>query len=1684
MADLNKLIKVRGGVRSIFTKIHERITKLDKDTEEFEKGFVQLGHLNSRLETLNDEILDLIDEDEDIESEIENASLYTSKFLLIKRKVDCKDDRYQDNSKGRKKLNVRLPEIKMPTFDGDCLQFISFLELFTNCIDARNDISDIEKFSYLKNLLKGEAARAIEGLAIVSANYQNALDILVKRFGSKSKIISAHVQELLQLPVLQSVNGGGLRSLCDHIEVHVRALTTMGVAAEEYSCFLVQIVLSRLPKSLRLGWARQKESENLKVTELMEFLHGEAKAQENSLVNDQSHSGAQSSITSVRSNKKSNRYGSTSTFTMNNATTSVACHKCLEQHYLNRCPQFLNLSVEDRKRFIRDKNLCYRCFGNHLVGSCKSNFGCMTCHSKYHHSLLHFNRESKMCHTSTSRRDEASSDEIVNVGVSCSSREKVSVAVLPTLLVTVGGRRSKQMRFLLDSGSQMTFIKRDLARELELDVIDYCNLNVSGFGETNVTIDKCAKVGLRMKKGDRVVDLVAYESDKVCSQMKVMVDKDKLPQNVELADKYEDDNMVIDGIIGNDQVCKILTGKIVRFEDNLVGIETVFGFCLCGTAPSNHDSIRRTFSNHIITNEIQDLRRLWDLESIGIAAKRTDINRTDVQSEFVSNMTKENGRYLVSWPLKDTTALSSLDSYEVEAKSRLLRTLKRLHGNQSLHKKYDSILRDYEHDGIIERVPANQLSVDHAIRYLPHHPVVTGNIDNQKVRIVFDASAKDSNNVSLNDLMNTGPNLNPESTEILLRFRMRKFVITCDMKAAFLQIGLKENDKDLVRFLWLEDGSDLSSKIIPYRMNRVVFGAKSSPFILASVLREHFRIACQDMDSAEKLSRNFYVDDFIISLDTEDECKVMSNQVTNVISEMRGTLSKWHSNCEVVHNEKSTDSNDEVKVLGLMWHHEDDELKINSKIVMDQSEMFAPKTKRQLLHKLASLFDPLGFISPYIMTGKIILQDLWRDGNGWDEEMSDGNTCRVQAWWMDMEKISNMRFPRWIGYSSSDQVDLYGFSDASEKGLGCIIYSKITSRDGRVTTNFIMSKSRVAPIKRMSIPRLELTAALLCSRLMTYVQGAIEIKTKRHFFTDSLIALGWIRGDANRWKSYVQNRVTEIQELTDPEDWLFVPGTCNPADVLSRGTTSLAFCNSPSWLQGPAEMGFSDAKEMWPVEDLTQKVKSCISHSIMMEQVATCTCNSISVVEPAIDIEHFSNYKNLIRVVAWVLRFVNNSRRKTSNKEKFITGEEMKKAELKIISLEQRKSFSNELKCLKEDKIFDASSRISQLQPFLCEKNLIRKGGRIEFSTLTFDEKFPIILDYRSHLTYLIIKDRHECLMHASIRDTMMDLRSKFWILRCRSSIKSVIHECNLCKRKSALPYQPNYCPLPPDRVTEMNFVPFLSTGLDYMGPFKVKEAGSIMKCYVLLFTCARIRAIHLECLKSLDLATFICTFEVFAARRGKPQLIRSDNFKTFKAAAPILSSRYQIEWKFNTPGAPWQGGFFERLVKSVKTPLRSYLLKKVITFDNFRHRITLIEHAINSRPITAMYDNVTDPRPISPNDFLMHRGLSLAENIDQKDVVRESFLVSLKYYRFIWTRWRKEYLRMLQSENRKRNTREPKIGDVVLLESDGSKLTWPLAVIEELMPGRDGKVRTARIKTSNQSYYTRPIQKLYLLEI
>ena len=544
--------------------------------------------------------------------------------------------------------------------------------------------------------------------------------------------------------------------------------------------------------------------------------------------------------------------------------------------------------------------------------------------------------------------------------------------------------------------------------------------------------------------------------------------------------------------------------------------------------------------------------------------------------------------------------------------------------------------------------------------------------------------------------------------------------------------------------------------------------------------------------------------------------------------------------------------------------------------------------------------------------------------------------------------------------------------------------------------------------------------------------------------------------------------MAEIKSLIPPENWKFVPGSKNPADLASRGTEQIELLSSDYWKHGPSDIDN---------EICTSEANCFINGDIVSEGVVLS-----SVVLKIELFDRFSSYSRMRITVGWIFRFANNCKSQTNErlKEKNLTIEEIETVERKLLMLSQVKYFQKEIECLKLKLSVPNSSCLTCLQPVIDDLGILRRDCRLSNSTLSYEQSFPIILHNSCRLTHLIIDMYHRDNFHSSIRDTMMLLRDKYWILKYRQTVKKVIHSCNLCKRQRAKSCNPPFAPLPPERVNENDFMPFSTCGVDYIGPFKLKNQ---MKAYILLFTCARIRSVHLEVVTSMNIDSFIRAFDIFSSRRGQPKKMISDNFTTFKLASKLLAAKQSIKWRFNTPAAPWHGGFFERLVKSVKTPLRSNLKNFTQNIDKFRHIVTKIEFLVNSRPLTTVYDSNKEIIPLTPNDFLIFRGQFNSKEKLTCDTFRKLFINSLRGYKQLWYRWRQEYLRMLKIVNRNANSLQLKPGDIVLLEGEGPRYSWPLAKVTNVKFGADNVVRSAEVRTSKGRLLWRPVKRLYLLE-
>ncbi|MCG8047834.1 MAG: hypothetical protein N0E48_19785, partial [Candidatus Thiodiazotropha endolucinida] len=521
------------------------------------------------------------------------------------------------------------------------------------------------------------------------------------------------------------------------------------------------------------------------------------------------------------------------------------------------------------------------------------------------------------------------------------------------------------------------------------------------------------------------------------------------------------------------------------------------------------------------------------------------------------SMTYDNQMYRVAIPWKERTPVLP-DNYTM-ALRRLENTEKRLMRSPDIAKMYAEIIEEYVRKGYIRKVPEQEHS--QSKWYLPHFPVLRPDKDTTKTRIVFDASAKCSG-VSLNDAIHQGPKLQRDLFDVLLRFRRSPVAVVCDIAEMYLRIGINEEDKLYHRFLWR--GTSNKSNPDVFEFNRVVFGVNSSPFQAQFVLQQHAKMYQGDFPiGSETILQSTYMDDSMDSVLNDEMGIELYNQLSQLLSKAGMHARKWLSNSSgVLAQIPLQDRKAEVdldreqipcaKTLGVWWHADRDVFVFRE----NPPENTMMYTKRNFLKKIATLFDPIGFLAPFTIRAKMLLQDMWTAGLEWDEELPEPMIYSARAWFDELGDLQQLKISRCLREQteSSDTMSLHTFVDSSEDAYGAVVYARCKQKDGTISSNIVAAKTRVAPTMSTSIPRLELMAAVVGVRLTGRISRVLEIPlSQATFWSDSVNVLWWIRGRSREFKPFVANRVGEIQSNTNPGQWRYVPTNLNPADLLSRG---------------------------------------------------------------------------------------------------------------------------------------------------------------------------------------------------------------------------------------------------------------------------------------------------------------------------------------------------------------------------------------------------------------------------------------------------------------------------------------------------------------------------------------------------
>jgi hypothetical protein len=846
------------------------------------------------------------------------------------------------------------------------------------------------------------------------------------------------------------------------------------------------------------------------------------------------------------------------------------------------------------------------------------------------------------------REYENVQEKYVAASGSRSKSNQVSLRIVPVVVGT--GSSQVETYALLDEGSDVTLCSDSLIKRLGVEgkpcKFTLTTVNKSSQNQTGREV----QLQVSALNGGQVIDL-----QRVWSVKTLPISLQSLPDQ-SVTGKWKHLNGIYLPKIDVDKV-ELLVGSDTPdafwVEEQRRGkggepyaIRTMLGWSIIGPT-GNRRSLDHGSINFQLASSIQlQIDKLWttdfpDLKSCGTGMSQEDRRALSVMEGTV---VKDNGHYKLGLPWKDPGV--SLPNNVKMATMRLSHLKRKLQSDDQLFNMYQETVNGYIERGYASLVDARAGFEPGRIWYLPHHPVLNPKKPG-KVRVVFDCAAK-YQGTSLNDNLLQGPDLTNSITGVLMRFRQAPVALVADIEAMFHQVRVCEHDRDVLRFLWWPRGN-LHEEPKEYRMNVHLFGATSSPSCAAFSLR---RTANDNIDkfSREAVStveRNFYVDDLLKSVLDPSSGIRLAAELKELLSLGGFRLTKWLSNSEQVMNsipetdraeprtklDLDTESFSE-RTLGLQWHVNQDQF------VFDINLHNKGTTRRSILSVASSLYDPLGLVAPVTLTPKLILQRACRLNLGWDEKIPDAEAEKWSQWLTSLPTLSKVSIGRCIIPSEIDRstlrAELHMFSDASELAYGSAVYLKAYDANGHSKCSLIIGKSRLAPIKAMSIPRLELAAAVVAVRLYQIVIEELDIQiSERYFWTDSMIVLGYIRNEKKRFKTFVANRLSVIHEVTSPHDWRYVPSNSNPADIASRGINPQESEKLETWLIGPEFLKRNEAE--WPVQ-----VSNVTLHEDDIElkpQASIFNTQGKRDSSMSSLLSKFSDWHKLQNAVGWLLRF-------------------------------------------------------------------------------------------------------------------------------------------------------------------------------------------------------------------------------------------------------------------------------------------------------------------------------------------------------------------------------------------------------------------------------------------------------------
>lgn len=1719
MSEERELVKKRGSFKGRLTAFTNFLDSLkDKPLTSCDISELQLriGKMESLYEQYDEVQLRLECIVEDIKLQFSERSEFESLYYKSLSRAQNMMSDYNGDNKSMENCKsthsnvhkpVKLPTIQLPKFSGLYTNWLEFRDTFSSLVHCNDSIDEINKFHYLRASLEGSAAVVINAIEFSSSNYAVAWQLLCDRFDNKRLLIQNHVSALFHIESIVKESSVALKALIDLLNKDLRALESLGEPVKHWDTLLIYIVTRKLDQKTFREWEEHKGrlDKDSKITfeKFMTFLRNRADLIETLELSRNNY--FQTSNKSCPKIKSMVATQSLNDHSNNTEMSRKVCPKCNNDHSLSNCPQFLALSNDARLKLLPTFKICFNCFrSGHYANKCKK-LGCKLC-KRRHNTLVHTDSKCTVVNTinndsnnlSASSSLSSATTDTNNVALSAnmaSSRDHTQRDVLlSTAQVKLRDNNGGVhiVRAVLDSGSTSSFITDRLCRQLKL-VTRQVNKCILGINNVTSHVGKLCRVAITSIDDSFTFDLNCFILPYITSNVpcrEVIISDFNIPPNITLADPTFCKPAEVDMLIGADlfwdllgsQRLKLGTGKPVLYE-------TLLGWIVSGPISQNYislgsDNLKCNFSETVSdcnTNNLEhlrsDLTKFWQLEEVNTKSSATYMPEEKLcEDHFVKNTTRlSDGRFCVRIPLKKDPSLLG-DSFK-KATHCLQSLERRLKVKPDFSRMYHDFMLEYETLGHMTNVNKTNLCSGY---FIPHHGILRESSSTTKLRVVFNASCPTSTGVSFNDLQMVGPTVQDDLLSILFRFRCHKYVLAADVEKMYRQISVHPSDRHFQQVVWRDNVGD---RIKVYELNTVTYGTASAPFLATRCLKQ-IGLECCNPKISEIITHDFYVDDLLTGCDDLDEAKFIRSQVTNELASACMPLRKWKSNEPQLVSDTISDSfdlnigsNEPDKLLGLGWYVNSDELGFPLKL----SEPSAGYTKRDLLSAIARIFDPLGLLCPVVVSMKILLQKMWLDKLSWDQPLP----IDISQQWNNIVKslplLNHLRIPRIVLCNSYKEVELHVFTDASESAYGACVYIRSINDKGEHSVRLLMAKSRVAPIKPTTIPRLELCGAVVGSRLYEKVATSLRVTISRVYcWTDSTIVLGWLQMLPTKLQPFVRNRVAEVLDKAGNCTWRHVPTDQNPADLISRGVDISVLRDLHLWWSGPEFLRLDPPE--WPSqvkysgpETLPETRPNVVLNAVISE-----------ISDAFIEFNRFSNYSRLIRSVAYVLRFI-KSCQKQYPKTNYLTQDELQDALTVVIRRCQFESFP-EHKLLLNKKNLPQKSALLKFNVYLDDKNVMRVGGRLDNSNFVYNKKHPCLLQSTHQFTKLLFHFEHKRLMHAGPQLLLASIRESYWPIGGRNLAKACYRKCVLCRRMKGKVVAPIMGNLPQERLRPG--YPFESTGVDYAGPIMCASRQGrgcrLVKVYIAIFICFATKAIHLELVGDLTGKSYLLALHRFIARRGKPVDIFSDNGTSFVGAYNELSkflkltssslsedaAKDGIKFHFIPAYTPHFGGLWEAGVKSTKYHLQRVLGNCNFTFEELYTALTKIEAVLNSRPLTPLSSDPADYTPLTPGHFLVGRPLVSLPEPDYHDysanhLSRFQRIEQLRQH--FWSRWSKEYVAELQLRTKWHSSKDSLTTNtmVVIKEDYLPPLKWSLGRIVAVYPGKDGIARVADIRTS-----------------